>query len=342
MARAPLPDDAPQQIISKPAPKPAAPAPAKPKAATSSKKPAAAPKAAPKAATAQAKPVDWNEAALQYGMTASMLTAYPELKALVEQAVREGWQSDKFQAKFRNSNWYKSMSDSQRKAAIMQYTDPASWGQLWGKTQEHVIDMMAQYGALDWDWGKIQAVAGKIIWEGWDDDRARQEIGQYVVFGPNNMAGGKAGEIQSDLNSYAYSMGVKNADWWIQNAVRGVLTGRNSVQDFKSDIMNQSIAAFGAFTDQFKAGATLADIAQPYMQSMSQILEVSSGDINLFDPTIRNALSWRDESGKSASKPLWKFQNELRNDPRWKKTQNAQDATMGVAKKVLQDFGVYS
>lgn len=335
VTKPPLPSTPP-----KTAPRPAPPRQGTTKAKATSTKSSS--KAAPKAAAPAAKPVDWNEAALQYGMTSAMINAYPEIKTLIEQAVREGWTSDKFQAKFRNSNWYKSMSDSQRKAAIMQYTDPASWGQLWNQTQQHIIDLMGQYGALDWDWNKINSIAGKVIWEGWNDDRARQEIGQYVVFGANNMAGGKAGEIQSDLNSYAYSMGVKNADWWIQNAVRGVLTGRNNVQDFKNDIMNQSIAAFGAFTDQFKAGATLADIAQPYMQSMSQILEIASGDINLFDPTVRNALSWKDGTGKSTSKPLWQFQNELRTDPRWKKTQNAQDASMGVAHKVLQDFGIYS
>lgn len=318
---------------------------AKPKAATSStskpKTSTSASKAAPRAAAPAAKSVDWNEAALQYGMTTAMINAYPELKSIVEQAVREGWTSDKFQAKFRNSNWYKSMSDSQRKAAIMQYTDPATWGQLWNQTQSHIIDLLGQMGGNPNDWNTINAIAGKVIWEGWNDDRARQEIGQSVVFGPNGMAGGKAGEIQADLNSYAYSMGVKNADWWIQNAVRGVLTGRNSAQDFKNEIMNQSIAAFSAFTDQFKSGATLADIAQPYMQSMSQILEIAPGDINLFDPTVRDALSWKDDTGKATSKPLWKFQNDLRTDARWGKTQNAQDATMGVAHKVLQDFGVY-
>jgi hypothetical protein len=155
------------------------------------------------------------------------------------------------------------------------------------------------------------------------------------------MAGGKAGEIQSELNSYAYSMGVQNADWWIQNGVRGVISGRSSLQGLKNEIMNQSIAAFPSFMEQFKAGATLSDIAQPYTQSMSQILEIPAGEVNLFDPTIRTALSWKDTTGKAASKPLWQFQNDLRGDARWKKTQNSQDATMGVAHKVLQDMGIY-
>lgn len=294
-----------------------------------------------KATPAKQPSVDWNEVAQQYGMTTGMLNAYPELKSLVEQAVREGWEKPKFQAKFQNTNWYKSMSESQRKAAIMSYTDPASWGQLWNQTQAHMRDLLSQMGGDPNSWDQINALASKVIYDGWNDDRARSEIGQYIVFGPNNLAGGKAGEIQSDLNSYAYSMGVKNADSWIQDAVRRVISGRASSQDFKNQIMSQSIAAFPSFMDQFKAGATLADIAQPYTQSMAQILEIPAGDLNLFDPTIRNALSWKDDTGKAASKPLWQFQNDLRTDARWKKTQNAQDATMGVAHKVLQDFGVY-
>jgi hypothetical protein len=40
------------------------------------------------------------------------------------------------------------------------------------------------------------------------------------------------------------------------------------------------------------------------------------------------------------AKPLWQFENELRSDPRWKKTQNAQDSLMQVGHQVLADFGL--
>ena len=153
---------------------------------------------------------------------------------------------------------------------------------------------------------------------------------------------GKAGQIQSELNSYAYQMGVQNADWWQQSAVRNIMTGQKNLQDYKNEIMGQSIAAFPGLEKQLRAGSTLADLAQPYTQSMSQILEIPSGNINMFDPTIRNALSYRDPSGSSSTKPLWQFQNDLRQDDRWKKTQNAQDAAMGTAHQVLQQFGVLS
>jgi hypothetical protein len=294
-------------------------------------------------ATTAAKPsLDRDVLAQQYGFTLSFLNAYPEVGALFDQAVKEGWSADMFQARFKNSNWYKSMSDSQRKAALLSQSDPAEWSALWNRTQNHVIQMMSDAGAFDNNWDHINAIAGKIIWEGWNDERARQEVGQWVVFGPNGMAGGKAGETQQELNQYAYNMGVKNSDQWMQDSIRSVMSGRDTTQSIKAQIANQAMAAFPSLSDQIKAGATVADLAQPYMQSMGQILELNPGEVNLFDPTIRNALGWKDSTGKAAAKPLWQFQNDLRSDDRWKSTKNAQDAIMGTAHSVLQQFGIYS
>jgi hypothetical protein len=77
------------------------------------------------------------------------------------------------------------------------------------------------------------------------------------------------------------------------------------------------------------------------MQSMSQILELPQGSINLFDPTIKQALDYKNPTTlQSEAKPLWQFENEIRNDPRWRKTQNAQNSIMQVAHQVLADFGV--
>ncbi len=291
-------------------------------------------------ATTATPKLDRNELAAQYGFTIAFMNAYPEVGALFDQAVREGWTPDKFQAKFKNTNWYRNTSESQRKAAILSTTDPAEWGQLWNRTQHHVMSLLGDMGGDAGNWDSINAISARIIWDGWNDERVRQEIGQYVVFGEGGMARGKAGEMQRDLNSYAYSMGVKNADSWIQDAVRQSVSGRRSLQDFKNQIMQQAIASFPGYEDQLKAGMTMQDIAQPYMQSMSQILEIAPGEVNLFDNTIRGALGWKDSSGKAASKPLWQFQNDLRSDDRWRKTQNAQDAAMGTAHKVLQDMGM--
>jgi len=293
--------------------------------------------------TSAPKPnVDRNTLAQQYGFTLAFFNAYPEVGTLFDQAVREGWTADRFQAAFKNTNWYKSTSDQSRKMALLSTSDPGEWGALWNRTQNHVLAIMGDMG-VQTDWDNVNAVSARIIWDGWNDERTRQELGSYITFGgPSGYASGKAGEYQQELNTYAYSMGVKNADPWIQSAVRDITTGHGSMQQYKNSIRDQAVAMFPGLGDQLKAGMTVQDLAQPYTQSMSQILEIAPGQVNVFDPTIQKALGWKDSSGQAAMKPLWQFQNDLRSDDRWKKTQNAQDASMGVAHKVLQEMGFYS
>lgn len=285
--------------------------------------------------------MSFEDDAAKYGYSIAFLNAYPEIKDLVQKAIKADWSVDVFQAKFANSNFWKTHGDAARKAAVLQVDDPAEYGAMWNRTQQHVAQMLGQQGGSTSDWATINAVAGKIIFEGWNDERAMQEIGQHVTFGTNGQAGGKAGEAQAELNQYAYNMGVKNSDTWIQQAVRDIASGKKTPLDYKNQIMQQAIAAFPSYADQFKAGSTLQDLAQPYIQSMSSILEIAPGQVNLFDDSIRNALNYKGSDGKVGAKPLWQFQNDLRSDPRWKLTQNAQDASMGVAHKVLQDFGLY-
>lgn len=287
-----------------------------------------------------AKTLSSQELAEKYGYAAAFIDAYPEIKTLMQKAVADGWTAERFQAAFKNTNWYKTHSESQQKAAIMQYSDPAEWGALWNRTQFHVIAMISQIGGNASDWSLINSISGKMIWEGWTDERTQQEIGLHITFGNGGMAGGHAGEIQSELFKYMYDMGVKNSDQWIQDATIKVASGNKSLQDIKNEIMTQATAAFPSYTDQFKTGATLSDLAQPYIQSMSSILEIAPGQVNLFDPTIRNALNYKDESGKVTSKALWQFQQDLRSDDRWKATQNAQDSTMAIGHKILQDWGI--
>lgn len=282
---------------------------------------------------------DRNEKLQKFGFVQGMLDAFPELKTLFDKAVKADWTADKFNAELQKTNWYKTQSDTKRKAIILQYTDPATYGKLWHDTQQKMWDLSAQLGAGA-NWDLINRIAGQVIFEGYTDDQARDMFGQYMVFGKNGLAGGQAGEAMTDLQGYAYSMGVKNADQWMQDAVRQVVMGNKTLQDYKNEIMSQSIAAFPGFEKQLKAGQTMQDLASPYMQSMSQILEIAPGSINMFDPSIRSAMSFKNPDGTSGTKPLWQFQNDLRSDPRWKLTKNAQDATMGVAHKVLVDMGM--
>jgi hypothetical protein len=122
--------------------------------------------------------------------------------------------------------------------------------------------------------------------------------------------------------------------------VKNIVSGVGTQQDVKNELMKLAKAQFPQWTAQIDGGQTVQDIAAPYMQSMSQILELPSGSVNLFDPTIKKALNYTNPGSlQKEAKPLWQFENELRADPRWTKTKNAQDNLFQVGHQVLADFG---
>jgi hypothetical protein len=76
------------------------------------------------------------------------------------------------------------------------------------------------------------------------------------------------------------------------------------------------------------------------MQTYAQTLEVNPNTIKLSDRMIQQALASKDAKGQPATKTVWQFEQDLRKDPRYMKTQQAQDDAMKMTKQVLEDWGV--
>lgn len=287
-------------------------------------------------------PMSRGETAESYGYVQSLFEAVPELKKIFNKAVKAQWSPQKFQAAIRDTHWWKSHSQQERDYLTKTYGDPASAKQEYGSAYTHVQQLAAQLGIQPSDATKkfLNAMAYNVAARGWTDDQLRMEMGKRVYFGGDNW-NGQGGEEQQKLRDYAYSMGVTMSGSWYANSSRSIVRGAGSEQQFQSEIRKQAKAQFPQWSKQIDAGQTVADLANPYLTSMSQILELPGGSINLFDPTIKKALNYKDPTtGANQAKPLWQFENELRADPRWKKTQNAQDSLMQVGHQVLADFGL--
>lgn len=287
--------------------------------------------------TAEVKPLARNEAAEQYGFVEGMLNSIPELKKLFDKAVKESWTPSKFQAELRNTNWFKSTSETERQFIIKQYGDPATVGQMWHMNQIKVWQLAAKMGAtLDWD--KVNNFAYGVMAKGWTDEKLRSEISKYFELGAEPK--GEGSEVVNEIREYGYQMGVDVAWWWVRDAARAVTGAGAKVEDYKSHLRNLAKGIYSNWSAQIEAGQTVMELASPYLQSMSTILELPPGSIGLQDPTIKDALQAKDpQTGANRIKQIWEFENDLRGDERWKKTQNAQNSTMQVAHQVLSDFG---
>ena len=281
------------------------------------------------------------ELAEKYGFTMSFLNANPELKNIFKKMVSEGWTQDMFNAKLRGTKWWKTHSEKERQYLTQMYTDPATAKQSLSQAKITANQLAQQLGIklTSFTKKKIDEAAYNVVAKGWNEGQLRYYLGQYVYFDGGDMEG-QGADVQNELKSYAYSMGVTMSNSWYADNTRKVLRGIATVSDFKNDMLRQAKAQFPQYAKQLDAGQTVADIAQPYLQSMSQILELPTGSINLFDSTIKKALQYKNPGTlQNQVKPLWQFENELRADPRWKQTKNAQDSLMQVGHQVLADFG---
>jgi hypothetical protein len=281
------------------------------------------------------------ELAEQYGFVSGLLNSNPELRDLFKQAVSGTWSADKFQAKLRNTKWWKTHSKDEREYLILTKSDPATAKQQMNQARVKAAQLAKQVGLTgkQLSGANMASYAYLIVAKGYDDAQIRNLMGQKLVLTSSTHTG-QAGEAWDELAGYAYSMGVKVADSWMSSRVKNIVSGVGTQQDVKNELMKLAKAQFPQWTAQIDGGQTVQDIAAPYMQSMSQILELPSGSVNLFDPTIKKALNYTNPGSlQKEAKPLWQFENELRADPRWTKTKNAQDNLFQVGHQVLADFG---
>lgn len=289
--------------------------------------------------TPKAAPMSPAETAESYGFVQALFNSNKELKDLFAKAVAGGWTAQKFQASLRDTNWWKTNGQTARDFLMLQYGDPAT-AKLKVDQMNLKVTTMARGIGSTVDAKGIDNIVSAAVMYGWSDAQIRNEIGRLMVFKPDQRLG-EAGDDIDKLQTFSYSMGIKNTDAWYQNWAKQIVRGQATQQDAEDELRRSAKALFPGWSKQIDAGQTVADLASPYFQSYATILEVPPGSVNLFDPMVKQALQYKDpKTGANTVKPIWQFETDLRSDPRWKATKNAQDSMMQVAHQVLTDFGV--
>jgi len=279
------------------------------------------------------------ELAASYGWAYSFLQSIPEVKSVFEQAVEGTWSPDMFQAKLRDTKWFQETAAPARKAALEKQTDPATWGAKLNATKIQLEVLAAQMGAVVPP-EQLARIADQILTMGMDEAGIKNILGGYVNFIDGQTLKGQAGMFEKSMNEFAYQQGVEINRDTIRNQAQLIARGLATEQDFKSQVVDQAASTYPGYTQQLKSGATMMQIANPYIQMMSQDLEIPATAINLKDPLVRQALNGVDKTGKPVGLDQVSFRNLIRQDPRWSKTTKTQDTVMKAGLRVLKDFGL--
>ena len=150
---------------------------------------------------------------------------------------------------------------------------------------------------------------------------------------------GPSGKYFTEVKNLAARNGIMLSDSAATDYANKIVAGVMDADTAFNTIRESAASAFPQLADKIKAGIDLKTLADPYIQSMSNILELPYTAVDLFDPKIRSALSYTLPDGKIGTKSIYDFEKELRQDPRWQYTDNAKKAVADSTLRVLQDFG---
>lgn len=278
-----------------------------------------------------------------YGLSAAFLESDPELADLFSQAVAGTWSTDQFQAALMGTNWWATNSDTARKLLVEKQTNPAQWQQDVNNKVLALTDLASQLG-VHLSPGGLQNLAQISLMTNMNDAQVNGYLSKYLELSQQGHFSGYAGQIELGIREYARDMGVSLTDDYVNNAVTGIVAGTDTLQARRAYIQTVAAQSFPAYADLINEGVTVGQIASPYLATQAKLWEIDPNKIDLFDPTLRSALTnTTSPDGKTdmpQQVPLYQFEKQLRTDPRWLQTNNARESTMSAGKQILTDMGL--
>lgn len=273
------------------------------------------------------------------GLIKAFIQNDPELQNLYSEAVAGSWSQDKFISQLHATQWWANNSDKVRQNLATKATDPATWNKTIQTTLAQVQELAAKLG-VPLSAGSLNNVANTAALFDYNEAQIQGMLSGYLKDVQGGWFGGYAGQVQLAIKEYAADMGIPLSDSYVNSNVQSIVAGTNSLNAVRAFIATQAAAAFPAYADQINKGMTVGQIAVPYANALSQILEQNPDSVDLQNPILRQALQAKDAKGAPMVTQLYDFEKQLRQNPMWLQTNNARESLMAGAQQVLGDLGL--
>lgn len=282
------------------------------------------------------------------GDLGAALTHIPELRQLLHQAEKQDWAPGKFENAVQGSDWYQTHSATARSVIAQKFSDPATYQQQVNQGRRAVREIADQNG---WDLShhQVHAIANYAMLSGntADQNWLTAAIGRKQDYtglhSTDNLQGGMAATVDQ-LQQLAAQYGVTPSAATTASRADKILMGHQTLDTYKQDFIDTAKSMFPGITSQLDQGMTVADMASPYIDKMSSLLELNPSQLDVRTPMIRKALQGTQQVVAGNAKvpsvqPLWAFEQQVRADPRWAHTDNAHQQTASMLTSLGQQWG---
>lgn len=271
--------------------------------------------------------------ATAYGLTADLIKAFPELQKVYD--LYKAGDTTQAELEYYKTGYYRGLTTTSKNRAQQKASQPGVYTQgLEAFKVEQRKRLIAKGINLD------ETTFNSVIQDAYDKGLDDSQIDLQALSRFKGTIGGETlGKVQT-LEEYAKSFGMAYSATTLNSWSQGIISGTNTVFDIQEKIRRDSASAYPVFADEINKGTSVDALASAYKSSMATILEIDADTISYNDPTFRRALQYVGPDGKPALKPIWQFEAELRQDPRWDLTDNARATVDSLSLKVLRDYGV--
>jgi hypothetical protein len=268
-----------------------------------------------------------------YGITADLIRAFPELQKVYD--LYKAGDTTQAELEYYKTSYYRNLTTTSKNRAQQKASQPGVYNQgLETFKLEQRRRLITKGINLD------EATFNSIIQSAYDKGLDDNQIDLQALSKFKGTVGGETlGRVQT-LEEYAKSFGMSYSPTTLNSWSQGLVSGTNTIFDIQEKIRRDSASAYPVFADDINKGTSVDALASAYKNSMATILEIDADTISYNDPTFRRALQYIGPDGKPAVKPIWQFEAELRQDPRWDLTDNARATVDSLSLKVLRDYGV--
>lgn len=265
-----------------------------------------------------------------FGITADLIKQFPELKKVFD--LWKAGNTTDAELEYYKTTYYKNLTSNAQTRQKKKASQPGVYAQELEAYKLEQKKRLTARGITVSD-----ATLEDAYLKGLSDTQV--DLNALIAAKGKPIGGSTLGSVQS-LKEYADAFGMsysqKSLDAWSQ----GIFSGTTTADDIQAQIRRDASSAFPVYADQINKGTSVEALTSAYKSSMANILEIDADSITFNDPTLRRALQYIGPDGKPAVKPIWQFETELRQDPRWEKTDGARKTVDSLSLKVLRDLGL--
>jgi len=146
-------------------------------------------------------------------------------------------------------------------------------------------------------------------------------------------AGGQIGDNYTKLKGFSFDYGIRISDEELKKKAAEASLPGGSIDEQKKTIQLASRALYKSLSPYIEGGLKVKDIASQFMKAKADILELSDGSIDIFDPDVQSALSADKLPGRLD------YEMQLRANPAYRNTKAFNEGAAGLLDGILKMFG---